>query len=405
MKHLTGYLLRKHRLAQNLSQEGLCKGICAVSYLSKIEQGQVEPGQEIIGQLFAALGIAYVSDEERVGGLRRALEAFFDRYFHDEDARAERAAVDAQAQAFENSTLAMAYQLYGAYACMLERQGPMALECLQALSPFTRYMDAETAFLYAYAQGVALNKREEALEALRRAKALIPCSPVYAREAKWWYWRGAYAEALLHIQQGMRAALEEGNVSIMRDLSFLEGNTYANLLNRPLMLQAFRRAAALYRGDAFMQASIQYNIGATLVEMRQYAEAMPYLLAAVEDLREDKISFFLLCHKLAIAFRELDQPAEGQAYLRRAEETLEAWPDRSAFYDQMLAVARMRYAEGYLDSDAYLTALRAVYDQAMEVASFGFRQFHGLFLIDAYTHRRKYKEALAIAQEIHRPVS
>ena len=38
-----GRLLRQERLRQNLSQEGLCRGICTPSYLSKIEQGQVEP--------------------------------------------------------------------------------------------------------------------------------------------------------------------------------------------------------------------------------------------------------------------------------------------------------------------------------------------------------------------------
>ena len=38
---ITGFLIRYHRLKQNISQEGLCKGICVVSYLSKIEQGIV----------------------------------------------------------------------------------------------------------------------------------------------------------------------------------------------------------------------------------------------------------------------------------------------------------------------------------------------------------------------------
>ena len=37
MKHFTGFLIRRERLRRNLSQEGLCKGICSVSYLSKIE--------------------------------------------------------------------------------------------------------------------------------------------------------------------------------------------------------------------------------------------------------------------------------------------------------------------------------------------------------------------------------
>ncbi|MBQ6877388.1 MAG: helix-turn-helix transcriptional regulator, partial [Oscillospiraceae bacterium] len=37
-----GFLIKRERLLKNWSQEGLCKGICAVSYLSKIEQGKAE---------------------------------------------------------------------------------------------------------------------------------------------------------------------------------------------------------------------------------------------------------------------------------------------------------------------------------------------------------------------------
>ncbi|MBQ6580357.1 MAG: helix-turn-helix transcriptional regulator, partial [Oscillospiraceae bacterium] len=52
----TGFLIRKLRLEKNWSQEGLCKGICAVSYLSKIEQGKAEASEEILKALFERLG-------------------------------------------------------------------------------------------------------------------------------------------------------------------------------------------------------------------------------------------------------------------------------------------------------------------------------------------------------------
>ena len=35
-----GFLIRQKRLEKGWSQEGLCRGVCAVSYLSKIEQGK-----------------------------------------------------------------------------------------------------------------------------------------------------------------------------------------------------------------------------------------------------------------------------------------------------------------------------------------------------------------------------
>ena len=50
-----GAVIRRERLKRNWSQEGLCRGICAVSYLSKIEQGKTEASPEILRMLFAGL--------------------------------------------------------------------------------------------------------------------------------------------------------------------------------------------------------------------------------------------------------------------------------------------------------------------------------------------------------------
>ena len=48
MEQFIGILIRRERLRQNYSQEGLCRGICAVSYLSKIEQGKVQAGTDVV---------------------------------------------------------------------------------------------------------------------------------------------------------------------------------------------------------------------------------------------------------------------------------------------------------------------------------------------------------------------
>ena len=59
-----GLLIRNARLEKNWSQEGLCKGICSVPYLSKIEQGKAEPSEEIAGALFARLGFTAVLEKD-----------------------------------------------------------------------------------------------------------------------------------------------------------------------------------------------------------------------------------------------------------------------------------------------------------------------------------------------------
>ncbi|MBR6570574.1 MAG: helix-turn-helix transcriptional regulator, partial [Clostridia bacterium] len=57
-------LIRYERLRRNWSQEGLCEGICAVSYLSKIEHGKAEPGEEILRALMKRLDLEWHGGEE-----------------------------------------------------------------------------------------------------------------------------------------------------------------------------------------------------------------------------------------------------------------------------------------------------------------------------------------------------
>ena len=52
-----GYLIYRTRIQRNWSQAGLCKGICAVSYLSKIETGKAEPSEEILQLLMERLDL------------------------------------------------------------------------------------------------------------------------------------------------------------------------------------------------------------------------------------------------------------------------------------------------------------------------------------------------------------
>ena len=57
-------LIRYERLKRNWSQEGLCNGICAVSYLSKIEQGKAEPSAEVLQALMQRLDLKWYDGEE-----------------------------------------------------------------------------------------------------------------------------------------------------------------------------------------------------------------------------------------------------------------------------------------------------------------------------------------------------
>lgn len=401
MKHLTGFLIRQARLERNMSQEGLCQGICAVSYLSKIERGQAEPGEDIVRLLFAALDIQYTQDEAILQPAEEALRRFFECWFHadQEGLRAAAEQIEAAKESLMASRLHIALQLYTLFQAT-ESKREEAQAVLNALTPLTQYMDAEAMFLYLLGKAYLTEDGEASLALLEQARVLYPCSVSYFECAAQQCQLGHIQEALKTIEEGFHMAVDEGMLKMMSEFCLLEGNCYAILFNRELMLRAYKRAMALNRGNESIEASTSYNIGATLLELRRYDEALPYLLQA--RLPDEGSAQLLTYQKLALCYEGMGRKAEGLPYLRQAEEWAQSM---EPIYQQLIRIVSMRYEDGFLDSDDYLQTLRHVYDNIQQHTGFGFRQFHGLYLIEVYIHRRKYKEALAVSQEIYWPLS
>lgn len=83
-QRLQGFVIRKRRQELGWSQAGLCQGICAVSYLSKIEQGKAEGSPEVIGLLFQRLGIHWNDSPAFQKEAKIFLEACYDHLFSGE---------------------------------------------------------------------------------------------------------------------------------------------------------------------------------------------------------------------------------------------------------------------------------------------------------------------------------
>ena len=73
-----GFLIRQKRLEKGWSQEGLCRGVCAVSYLSKIEQGKADGSDEIVGELMRRLGCGWFNDENDRARAAEAVECGYE---------------------------------------------------------------------------------------------------------------------------------------------------------------------------------------------------------------------------------------------------------------------------------------------------------------------------------------
>ena len=67
----------------------------------------------------------------------------------------------------------------------------------------------------------------------------------------------------------------------------------------------------------------------------------------------------------------------------------------------MIHLVELRYKDNYLDSEEYFTLLKEIYSTIKNEIHYGFKQFHSIFMIELYIHRRKYKEAFTILKDMN----
>lgn len=397
MKNWFGFLLKYYRLKNNFSQEGICKGICTVSYLSKIENGTALPSQEIIEQLFAVLGIVTCWDEEKLKDAEKLIHVYFDKVFHMEDVTHIAKHINTYKELFEISPLYLRFQLFKIQEA--SQQQPEQLPHLfEQIKPFISYMNEKEKVLYELLYGEIYD--DEA--AFLRADAYSPCSFSKLKLAHFYYKNGQFQKALQYCSKAYDLAAYEGNIAVMSEVSFIEGGCYCNLHQIDLMLQTYHRCMNLNRNNESIQSNIYYNIGASYLEVEDYQKALEYLKLAKQT-QTDMLDKFLTYHKLSLTYFNLNQMSESLIYIDKAETILKQGlihDGNEDIYAKMIKVVRLMN-QNQTDDD-YMHLLKEVYEECGSRIIFGFQQFHGHMLIKAYMANRRYKEALNLTQQMQK---
>lgn len=376
MSGFVGLLLRRARLERNWSQQGLCQGICAVSYLSKIEQGKVQPSDDVVALLLERLGITWYTGEiaEKAAKMAEDLFAAFcamDRHLGEKLCRE----LDANEDYVNTHAMMDLLLLRGMY----RRDG---------------WKDAQ-AFLS------VMDERQKSLcymlqNDYQQAYQLMPLPITCALAGYDDYISGNYARAQLRLERAFSQAAEECLPHLMLYCKVFLGNCCSDLNQYELMLQHYEGAQrlAIALQDHEMVRDIQYNIAATQMQFLRYEEAYSYFASleapAVMDL-----------HKLAICCEATGRKAEAFAALDRAASA----PTRYQVLehdaaDQMCAVVRYRLEhEDYLKQDTYGNLLLECFRLLRRELPRGYARFHLHWVEEWYIAHRQYKQALELSKE------
>ena len=361
-----GQLIRRERLRRNWSQAGLCRGICAVSYLSKIEQGRAEPSDEIVQLLLGKLGLS-LDAAARMDAKALADEGF-ELLFSGDFAGLRAAFCDFDAGRFRAAPEYISLLLLRAFA----ESGGKPLQ-----SELERCMDARQLALQRILQG----RGAEAIGLLPNAYAHF-CLGLSEYEA------GRYAAALEALQTAYELAAKDGAAQLMLECRALMGSCYCNRKNLPAMqthyAAARRLARALGRDD--MLRAIGYNTAAAQIETGEYEAAYAYFSA-----RQDPDVMAL--HKLAICCEKTGRKEEALAALDRAD-AMDAGYPAPELAKQLCSLVRRRLEHpAYLADAAYGELLLSCFERCRAELPAGYASFHLPWVLEWYQATRQYKKA------------
>ena len=377
---MMGMRIRKERIKRNWSQSGLCYGICAVSYLSKIEQGKMEVSEEILKLLLKRLDLPWIDDKE-TEALENFVESQYEFLFtHPIEEFLK------QKEKFQEKQEMLYASLLLADACILEAVYENSSDEIE--EGMERFLDSR--------QLAVLRMLQERVD---EAIALLPIPFFYMRAGEILYETGRnYASAISYLQMGYNLAAQEGMAGLMLHCRVIMGNCYSNQQDLENMekeyLIASRLASALHQTE--MLRAIDYNRASTWVALGEYEKAYDYFSKVEEPAVLD-------LHKLAICCEECRWKAEGIEAVNRAEimaKSGEGSEEEKQLELEMCRLVRYRLEhENYLKEDVYEKLLFHCFEETKARLPVGFAVFHVPYVLEWYTDRRQYKQAYEMVRK------
>lgn len=376
MRLYPGAVIRQAREKRQWSQEGLCSGICAVSYLSKIEQGKAEASPELLRLLFARLELAWYDDETTLLQAKELTERFYEAVFSYDDAALTECEAELSAQ-----TERLTHCVYAPDAALM--QAFLQKNAVLA-EPFEPYFDNKRLALLRLLQG-----RDE--EAMR----LYPCAYLSLMAGVGAYESGAsYTHAVELLRSSYEQAAANGEARLMLLAQMYMGNCYCNQRNMEEMNAHYRIAIklALALGDTETIMHMRYNAASAQLERGQYDEAYRYFSAL-------EAHTVMSLHKLAVCCEKLGRTEEALAALDRAKNMPSDYPP-TELAQRICALVRFRLEHtDYLHCAAYGEMLLAVFAECRRSLPIGYASFHLPWVLEWYTATRQYRLAYELSRD------
>lgn len=388
-----GSIIKMNRMRQNMSQKALSEGICVNSYLSRIENAEIIPSEEVIYDLFKALAINYQDDAHFVRQGTADFNAFLDELmFNEFDQSHQRfVALEAREEEFIHSPLIIDYYIIKlAYYCTQEREIFSQTKAL--LTSVKDLMSRDQLFKFFLYSGIDVLKVAQdipsALDFFKRAQDHGENGHMYK-----WMGYGLLAlkrpvEAYKHFQKSLALFLEDGNLTSVIGAYEMIGLNHYVMNEYAAGIDAYETALRYAKtiDNDYNRINVSNQIAWGYMRLGQFEKVGDYLV-------EDRYNSDLTVNASVTKFI--------MAYQNRNEEALKTL--KQDFVYRNKSFHRMIYSvlcvEPQFDAKGVWLVeeldVKRLYEFA-SVTHFELKKAFGEILIDYYKAHRKYKEALEV---------
>lgn len=394
-----GSLIKIHRIQQNMSQKALCEGICVASYLSKIENAEVIPTQEMIYLLFDALGITYEDSEEFLLEARELIEDYLEKLtfsdFKSIDIPYHK--IMSQGERYIHSSLIIEYYLVQlARYCATPDKGTFQ-EADKILKEVLDLMDKKQRLLYCLYKGIDLiqltTEYESGIAYLKQGTGCGENGHLFYWMAQGYMYENKLLKALKYAEKSVKIYVKEVNVNGIMCTYELLSKIYSSLGEDEESEVYLKRALKMCRrlDEPSFEGYLHYRLAWNALNRGETKEAISAIEkdkcveCLIPKLTPWQVKLFIY-HKegnkeqLKILFKEKD------ASLKEKNNSI---AQIFKLYVEEKEVLKKGQLETYL--------LESIVEVHKIVEA---KRYLQDYLVQYYKYNRRYKEALEICEKI-----
>ncbi len=369
MEEYVGLLIHNKRIEKGYSLESLCRGVCSISYLSKLEKGSINIKDDIVDLLLQRLDLHINED---IGELSNKVDAFYNSFIPfllDES----NLFTDKEIDCLLNSRLFLDGLIIKTW-----QEGLNSDELAYYEKYFTFRQKKR------YYQILVYEDKKDYKELLND----FPESVSYSIIAQSLYRKGEYARSIPYFIHSFDLASKQCDLDNMIYAKFGLANVYACLYDIKACIDEYDNVLKLIDlNHSNLKKYIFYNIGATYAELEQYMKALEYLN------KVDDVSVFYY-QKLALCYKGIND-------YQKAYEALEC--GYKLGIEQSYILDFIKYSldhKDYLYSEEYGNILNDTLIKIKKLMPHGFYYLYQKELLKYYEANRKYKEAYSLLKNM-----